>query len=162
AFAFSFKVAQSSEINAFSFAGGPVYVTTGLLDYVQSDPELAAVLAHEITHVMHHHLVQLIQRQAKAEQKMMWALLGRLLSGAASSPNFGNVMLGAQLYNIAKQSGYGQDAERDADKTGVAYLRRTRFNPIGMLTVMKRFARDEARRSVDMGIFQSHPYSKER
>jgi Zn-dependent protease with chaperone function len=162
AFAFSFKVADSKEVNAFSFAGGPVYVTTGLLDYVQSDHELAAVLAHEIAHVMHHHLVALIQKQSKAEQKMMWALLAGLLSGAAASPDFSNVLLGAQLYNIAKQNGYGRDAERDADKTGVEYLTRTRFNPVGMLTVMKRFARDEARRSVELGIFQSHPYAKER
>jgi predicted Zn-dependent protease len=162
AFAFSFKVAESKEINAFSFAGGPVYVTTGLLDYIQSDHELAAVLAHEIAHVMHHHLVALIQKQSKTEQKMMWALLAGLLSGAAASPDFSNVMMGAQLYAIAKQNGYGRDAERDADKTGVAYLTRTRFNPVGMLTVMKRFARDEARRSVELGIFQSHPYAKER
>jgi len=162
AFAFSFKVAQSSEVNAFSFAGGPVFVTTGLLDYIQSDHELAAVLAHEITHVMHHHLVALIHQQAKMQQKMMWALLAGLLSGGAASPDFANVLMGAQLYAIAKQNGYGRDAERDADKTGVEYLTRTRFNPIGMLTVMKRFARDEARRSIEMGIYQSHPYAKER
>jgi len=162
AFAFSFKVADSKEVNAFSFAGGPIYITTGLLNYVQSDHELAAVIAHEIAHVTRHHLVQLIQKQSKAEQKLMWALLAGILAGAATSPDFSNVMMGAQLYTIAKQYGYGRDAERDADRIAVQYLRRTRFNPVGMLTVMKRFARDEAIRGVDLGIFQSHPYSRER
>jgi predicted Zn-dependent protease len=162
AFAFSFKVAQSKEVNAFSLAGGPIYVTTGLLEYVQSDHELAAVLAHEVAHVTHHHLVQLIQKQSKAEQKLLWAMLAGLLTGAAGSPDFGNVMMGAQLYTIAKQYGYGRDAERDADKTAVKYLQRTRYSPIGMLTVMKRFARDEARQGRELGIFQSHPYARER
>jgi beta-barrel assembly-enhancing protease len=162
-FAYTFKILDSKEVNAFSFAGGPVFVTTGLLDYVQSDHELAAVLAHEVAHVAHHHLVMLIDRQAKTEKKMLWLLLASVLAGGANSPEFGNVLVGAQLYSIAKQNGYGRDAERDADHTGVLYLLRTKYNPVGMLTVMKRFARDESRTATrDMGIFLSHPYPRER
>jgi hypothetical protein len=162
-FAYSFKILQSDEVNAFSFAGGPIYVTTGLLKYVRSDHELAAVLAHEVAHVAHHHLVQLIDRQSRTEKKMLWLLLAGVLAGGASSPDFGNVLVGAQLYSIAKQNGYGREAERDADKTGLQYLLRTKYNPVGMLTVMKRFARDEARAPTrELGIFQSHPYPRER
>jgi hypothetical protein len=112
---------------------------------------------------MHHHLVQLIQRQSKTQQKMLWGLLAAVLAGGARSGELGNVMVGAQLYMIAKLNGYGREAERDADKTGLLYLRHTRFNPTGMLTVMKRFARDETRRgNPELGIYQSHPYSRER
>jgi hypothetical protein len=162
-FAYSFKILDSKEVNAFSFAGGPIYVTTGLLDYCRSDHELAAVLAHEVAHVAHHHLVQLIEKQSKTEKKMLWLLLAGVLAGGASSPDFGNVLVGAQLYSIAKQNGYGREAEKDADKTGLQYLLRTRYSPVGMLTVMKRFARDEARTATrELGIFQSHPYPRER
>jgi beta-barrel assembly-enhancing protease len=162
-FAYTFKILDSKEVNAFSLPGGPVYVTTGLLDYVQSDHELAAVLAHEVTHVAHHHMEMLIERQAKTEKKMLWVLLASILAGGANSAGFGNVLVGAQLYSIAKQNGYGREAERDADHTGVKYMLRTKYNPVGMLTVMKRFARDEARTATrDLGIFQSHPYPRER
>jgi beta-barrel assembly-enhancing protease len=162
-FAYTFKILDSKEINAFSLAGGPIYVTTGLLDYVQSDHELAAVLSHEVAHVAHHHMVQLIDRQAKTEKKMLWVLLASILAGGANSAGFGNVLVGAQLYSIAKQNGYGREMERDADHTGLLYMLRTKYNPVGMLTVMKRFARDEARTATrDMGIFLSHPYPRER
>jgi Zn-dependent protease with chaperone function len=162
-FQFSFKIVKSREVNAFSLAGGPIYFTTGLLEYVQSDHELAAVMAHEMTHVLHHHLVHLVAKQAKTEQKMLWVMLASILAGAAGSPDFSNVLVGAQLYAIAKQYGYGREAESDADHTGLQFMIRSKYNPVGMLTFMRRLARDENRRPpVEMGIFQSHPYTKER
>jgi hypothetical protein len=130
---------------------------------VQSDHELAAVMAHEMTHVLHHHLVFLIARQSKTDRKMLWVMLASILAGAAGSPNASNLMVGAQLYSIAKQYGYGREAETDADRTGVQYMVRSKYSPVGMLTFMRRLARDEDRRPpVEMGIFQSHPYTKER
>src|SRR5947207_10676668 len=90
-------------------------------------------------------------------------MLASILAGAAASPGFGNALVGAQLYAVAKQNGYGREAESDADKTGVKLLERSRYSPVGMLTFMRRLARDENRRPpVEMGIFQSHPYTKER
>jgi hypothetical protein len=121
-------------------------------------------MAHEMTHVLHHHVILLAQRESKTEQKMLWVMLASILAGAASSPGFGNALVGAQLYAVAKQNGYGREAESDADKTGVKLLERTnKYSPVGMLTFMRRLARDENRRPpVEMGIFQSHPYTKER
>jgi hypothetical protein len=162
-FQFTYKIVRSPEVNAFSLAGGPVYFTTGLLKYVQSDHELAAVMAHEMTHVLHHHVLNLAQREAKTEQKMLWVMLASILAGATSSPGFGNALVGAQLYAVAKQNGYGREAEKDADHTGVMLMERSKYSPVGMLTFMQRLARDENRRPpVEMGIFQSHPYTKER
>lgn len=162
-FQFTYKIVKSREVNAFSLAGGPIYFTTGLLEYVQSDHELAAVMAHEMTHVLHHHVINLASKQAKTEQKMLWVMLASILAGAAASPGFSNALVGAQLYAVAKQNGYGREAESDADKTGVKLLQRSRYSPVGMLTFMRRLARDENRRPpVEMGIFQSHPYTKER
>jgi Zn-dependent protease with chaperone function len=162
-FQFSFKIVKAREVSAFSLAGGPIYFTTGLLEYVQSDHELAGVMAHEMAHVLHHHLVHLISRQSKIEQKMLWVMLASILAGATASPEFGNVLVGAQLYTIAKQFGYGRQAEWDADRTGLEYMRRSGYSPVGMLTFMRRLARDENRRPpVEMGIYQSHPYTKER
>lgn len=162
-FQWSYKIVKSREVNAFSLAGGPIYFTTALLEYVQSDHELAAVMAHEMTHVLHHHVLMLGKREAKAEQKMLWVMLASILAGAANGPGFSNALIGAQLYSVAKQNGYGREAEKDADHTGVLIMLHSPYNPVGMLTFMQRLARDEdSRPAVEMGIFQSHPYTKER
>jgi hypothetical protein len=162
-FQFTYKIVRSREVNAFSLAGGPIYFTTGLLDYVQSDHELAAVMAHEMSHVLHHHVVLLAQKEAKTEQKMLWVMLASILAGAAGGPGIGNALVGAQLYAVAKQNGYGREAETDADRNGIALLVRSKYSPVGSLTFMQRLARDENRRPpVEMGIYQSHPYTQDR
>jgi len=162
-FEYTFKVVDDKDVNAFSLPGGFIYVNKGLLDYVQSDHELAAVLAHEIAHAAHHHLLKLGQENEKINRRVtLPALLVMVLSGAPAR-DLSNVMLGVQLYQIAKLNGFTQEAEIDADRAAILYLMRTKYNPVGMLTFMERLARDEARRPErQLGIFRTHPPSKER
>jgi predicted Zn-dependent protease len=64
------KVVNSHDVNAFSFPGGAVYVTTGLLDYVQDESELASVLAHEIGHIAARHLMNRLSLEVRS--KALW------------------------------------------------------------------------------------------
>ncbi|MDW8320929.1 MAG: M48 family metalloprotease [Armatimonadota bacterium] len=162
-FQYTFKVVDDKDVNAFSLPGGFIYVNKGLLDYVQSDHELAAVLAHEIAHAAHHHLLRLGQENEKINRRVtLPALLVMVLSGAPPR-DLSNVMMGVQLYQIAKLNGFTQEAEMDADHAAILYLRQTGYNPVGMLTFMERLARDEARRPErQLGIFRTHPPSRER
>lgn len=161
-FDYSFKIIDDKDANAFALPGGFVYVNKGLLDYVQSDDELAGVLAHEISHVAHHHGMQLL----KTEQKQLTAMALALIVGAAAgvdTNSIGELAQAMTLVRIAKLSSYGQDAEIDADRTAVAYLAETKYNPVGMLTFMERYARDEIRKpQLNYGIFATHPPSTER
>ena len=161
-FDYSFKIIDDKDANAFALPGGFVYVNKGLLDYVQSDDELAGVVAHEIAHVAHHHGMQLL----KAEQKQLTAMALALIVGASvgvDSSHIGELAQAMTLIRIAKLSSYGQDAEVDADRTAVAYLAETKYNPVGMLTFMERYARDEIRKpQINFGIFATHPPSTER
>lgn len=167
-FEFDFKLVKTKsgarEVNAFSFAGGPVFVSTDLMDYARSDHELAAVLAHECTHVTYHHVIHMVSRQAKAQKGMLWGALAAVLLGATTGAGDTALagMYGSQLYGIAKLTGYGRDLEREADHVGIDLMTRTSYSPVGMLTFMKKLARDDARRGDEMGIYQSHPYSSER
>lgn len=160
-FKYTFQIIDDKEINAFSLPGGHIYVNKGLLDYVQSEDELAGVIAHEIAHSSHHHVIQL----AKEQQKQMLTMAIAILAGAAlgGGDAVSEVAYGANLVTIAKMSAYGQNAERDADRTAVEYMTLAKYNPVGMLTFMERLARDEARRPyVDWGIFRTHPESYKR
>lgn len=162
-FPYTFKIVDDKDVNAFSLPGGFIYVNKGLLDYVQSDHELAAVLAHEIAHAAHHHLVKLGQENEKINRRVtLPALLVLVLTGAPAR-DLNNVMMGVQLYQIAKLNGFTQEAEMDADRAAIYYLTHTKYNPVGMLTFMERLARDEARRPErQLGIFRTHPPSRER
>jgi len=159
-FDYSFKIIDDKDVNAFSLPGGHIYVNKGLLDYVQSDDELAGVLAHEIVHASHHHIMQLVKEQNKQLLTMAIAVLA---GAALGGQDVLQLAYGANLVTIAKMSAYGQKAERDADRTSIQYMISAKYNPVGILTFMERLARDERRRpQVDWGIFRTHPPSHAR
>jgi len=160
-FAYTFQIVDEKDVNAFALPGGFLYVNKGLLDYVQSDDELAGVIAHEIAHASHHHIMQLVKEQNKQMLTMAIAVLAGFALGGGQAA--GEMAYGANLVTIAKMSAYGQEAEKDADTTSVEYVSFAKYNPVGMLTFMERLARDEVRKPyIDWGIFRTHPPSYER
>ena len=64
-FKYSFKVIDSPEVNAFALPGGYIYVYTGIRKIAQTDDELAAILAHEITHSEQHHYARQFKKASK-------------------------------------------------------------------------------------------------
>jgi len=167
-FEYTIKVIDDEKlVNAFSLAGGPIYVTRGLLDFTPSDDELASVLAHECAHVAYHHVVQVVKKEKKLTSRQLWALLATVVAGAAGggaiASSAGTALMGAQLVTQAMMSGYGRELEHEADRIGVMALAGTQYNPLGMLTFMQKLARgDRLRGNPDYGIYQSHPFSNER
>ncbi len=158
-FDYQFDIIEDKDINAFCVPGGHIYIFRGLLDFVQSDDELAAVIAHETTHAAHHHMVFLLKRQAALENAQAIALLATIMSGAKGSDVF-NIAQGITLFNIAKLNGYGMQAERDADAGAIHYMMQAGYNPVGLLTFMERLARRPE--FVDLGIYRSHPLDADR
>ncbi|MDO8682540.1 MAG: M48 family metalloprotease [Armatimonadota bacterium] len=160
-FDYTFKIIDDKEVNAFCLPAGRVYVNKGLLDFVQSDHELAGVLAHEIVHASHHHMLALLNEQSKLNNKLALVLLAALL-GKAPSRDLGNLVIGAQLVQIAKMSAYGQEAEADADRVAVDYLARTPYNPVGMLTFIERLSSKTELYENNLGFLQTHPSTGDR
>ncbi len=151
---YTFKIVDLDVPNALSLPGGFVYVTKGLLSFVRSDHELAAVLAHEIAHAAHRHQIEMIHHSNEAA---FWTLMVAILSREPA------IAAGAQLISLSLLSGYTRDLEKDADLTSIAYLVKTPFTPVGVLTVMERLAHEEALRpQVDPGAFADHPTVQER
>lgn len=158
-FEFKFDIIEEDDVNAFCVPGGHIYVYRGLLKFVESDQELALVIAHEVTHAAHHHMVYLLQRQAAMDNVTAVALLATMLGGAKSSDLY-NIKTGIELLSIARLNGYGMQAERDSDAGAVRYAMAADYNPVGLLTFMERLARKPE--FVDYGIFRSHPLDAER
>jgi predicted Zn-dependent protease len=166
-FNYTFKVVDDKDVNAYSLPGGFIYVNKGLLDYVHSDDELAGVLAHEISHAAHHHVMKLLHEQKKIDRiltPLEIAALAMIIKGGGQGGNAGAGLLeGSNLYATAKVNGYGVEAEKDADHTGMLLMTHTHFNPVGLYTFQIRLAAYERSKIAgELGIFRTHPPGPER
>jgi beta-barrel assembly-enhancing protease len=160
-FHYTYHVIKGKDINAFSLPGGYIYVFEGLLNYIESDDELAGVLAHETAHAAFRHVAVLQHEEAKVQSITLPLVLLSILAGGANSG--AEAMQVGNLVGMAKGSGWSLKAELAADEGGFQYLEKSRYNPTAMLTLMERLARDERNGpQYSLGILQSHPPSKER
>ena len=127
---YQFAVVDSPEINAFALPGGYIYVTRGILAYLNSEAELAAVLGHEIGHVTARHSVQ--QMSAATAANVGASVLQILVPQVRNSAGdlLINTLGGALL------SGYGREHELEADRLGAEYLARTGYDPQAMIKVV--------------------------
>ncbi len=159
---YRFTVIDSSDINAFALPGGYIYIHRGLLAYLNSEAELAAVLGHEVGHVAARHSVQ------QQSQSNAWGIFGRAVAigtGIGAAAELTNVLGSAFV------RGYGREMELEADGLGAQYLARSGYDPQAMIEVVKvlksqeEFARDQAASqgkevpaaSGYHGLFDTHP-----
>lgn len=111
-----FAVLQTDVVNAFSCPGGFIFITTGALDQIDSEAELAAVLGHEIAHATQKHILKEIKRANTISAGMDAAK-------SASSGSFLSDELGEKISNLAYEklftTGLSRRDEQEADKIGV-------------------------------------------
>lgn len=155
---FTFTVVDSPQINAFALPGGYIYVTRGIMAYMNSEAELAGVLGHEIGHVTARHGVR------QQSTQTLTGLLG--MAVAVGTKGKYNDLIGTASQALV--SGYGRDHELEADRLGAEYLARTGRDPeemievVGVLKDQEVFDRDVAKAEgreprAYHGLFASHP-----
>ena len=162
---YHFTILDSPVVNAFALPGGYVYITRGMLAYLNSESELAGVLGHEIGHVTARHGVG---------QHTRSTLLSLLAEVAVLATNAGSGWRDAAgLVNTAIVRGYGRQAELEADRLGAQYIARVGYRPQKMLDLLavlkaqeeyeKQRAKEEDRAPVVYhGVFSTHPKNEER
>jgi predicted Zn-dependent protease len=144
---YTFKVLRGREVNAVSLPGGFIYATEGLLRFVQSDHELAFVMAHEVGHVAARHHVAIIERH-------FWlAVVARLLTGG--DPSAGQI---ADILRFFLTRGFSREAEFEADDLGVTYAHRAGYDAAAGLVFMQRLRAAEGRDPSQFEVlFRTHP-----
>jgi predicted Zn-dependent protease len=153
-FQYSFKVIDSPEINAFALPGGYVYVFTGLRKVAQTDDELAAVLAHEITHAEQHHFARQYKKASKRG-----ALL-TVASIAVGLPNIAQQVVGLVDFSMSQK--YSRTHEFEADHIGLERMTRAGFKPAGMVSLLQKLSQENGKSSRLDKWFGSHPDSPQR
>lgn len=159
-FEYTFKVIEDNDVNAFSVPGGFIYIYRGLLNEVESDDELAAVIAHEVAHAANRHVVTLIKERSRVELLTLPVIIAAILAGGQAAPG---IVTAAQALQQSLTSGWSQSAELDADRTGFFYMTKSSFHPVAMLTFLERLAfKEKTSPRIDWGIFRTHPPSSAR
>lgn len=144
---YNVKILEDDEVNAFSTVGGYIYLDEGLLDFVQSDDELAGVIGHETGHIERRHAVNLNNR----------ATLLNILFGIGSlfSPliyQFGQL---AEAGIVARMQ---RDDEFQADAYGLLLMSRAGYDPDAMVTFMRHLeATHNQHSSIVDRYFADHP-----
>lgn len=160
---FKFTVIDSPEINAFALPGGYVYINRGLLAYLNSEAELAAVLGHEIGHITARHAVQ---QQSRGSLARVASGVGGIVAAVATGSGYigSQIMDVGSLWAQAGLSGFGREHELEADTLGAEYLLRAGYNPqavIAVVTVLKNqedFNTKVANQQPSYhGLFSTHP-----
>ena len=156
---YKFHVVQSREINGFSLPGGHVYITTALLR-LANENELAAVLAHEIGHIVARHSLKTLQKSQEYDE--IAKSIGELTGVAGSTARDIGVALG-QMLGSQLLTAHSRDEEREADFLGVRGMARAGFDPQGMITMFQKLQRVEEQDSSLLGtLFSDHPDAGER
>ena len=160
---YRFTVLDSPEINAFALPGGYIYINRGLMAYMSSEEELAAVLGHEIGHVTARHSVK-----QYSQAQLMGVLSAAIeINSGRTAGDIANLASGALL------SGYGREMELEADDLGAQYIYQDGYSPQGMYDVLAVLKDQEIyskkvakQRGIEPrnyhGVFASHPSNDKR
>ncbi len=161
---FTFSVLDSEMINAFAAPGGYIYVSRGLLPFLDNEEELAGVIGHEIAHVdaSHHG-----RRKAASVTSKLASITAYIITGS------GELAQASDMYGAELISGYGREMELEADGLGAEYMYKAGYDPQALLqviTVLKdqeQYARIQARSAGKPGgsyhgLYASHPRNDKR
>lgn len=158
-----FFLVNHDEVNAFALPGDAIGVNVGLVDTTRSESELAAVLAHEMTHVSQHHIAQQLIRSRQMRIPLLLSSVAAIALGSL------NPELGAGAF-MGSMAGFQQSAinftrahEEEADRLGIKNLYQAHFDPNSMANFFSWLQNQERYYSHETPSFLlTHPVSLER
>ncbi len=137
---YHFLLLDSDEINAFAAPGGLITVSRGMVRCCQSEDELVAVLAHEVSHVDHQHGLKAIKKgRLTTALTTLGATAGKTLAGsdlAQVTQAFEGTI--GDITSTMMNNGYSRTTEYEADKGAVAIMKKLGYNPAALVSMLER------------------------
>jgi predicted Zn-dependent protease len=134
-FRYKFFIVVDPSMNAFAVPGGYIFINTGMIRLANREGEVAAVLAHEISHVYARHMAKMME---KAKIVTVASLLGALasvfLGGALAQP----LLMGSMAAGESAMLKYSRANEAEADSLGFKWMVKAGYNPRDMVTIFSK------------------------
>src|SRR3984885_3372696 len=152
-FPYTFKVVREKSINAFALPRGPIYVHTGLIE-AASESQLAAVMGHEISHVVMRHSTRQASRAMKAQIPL--AILGGVLGAGVGGWAGALGQMGISLTAGSVMMKYSRDAETESDMVGAQIMYDAGYDPEAAVSFFQKL-KEQSGGSGGPQFLASHP-----
>jgi predicted Zn-dependent protease len=157
-----FRAFRDPVPNAFALPNGSIYVSTGLLALMDNESQLAAIIAHEMTHVLRRHsYFQNRSNRKKFLTMNIMAAVGAFAPGGVAGAVITIVTAIAPFIVMATIYGYSQDLERDADMKGIEMMMSAEYPPEEMVKALKLLSNDIEGEQIRL-FYNDHPSLQER
>lgn len=148
---YRFTALNDESINAFALPGGYIFITRGMLEKLQTEAQLAAILAHETVHVVARDTANVMSNEIG---------ISILLSAATSERMPQGVLTAADLTRQILGLSYSREDERSADLAGLNYMVAAGYDPYGMVETIQMLQNQHQIRPVEF--FSTHPSARNR
>jgi len=139
----TFKISEEDEVNAYANGNNEIYIYKGLIQHVQDDNELAAVISHELGHIVNSHV---------AKQ----SIIGTILNIGTSKITNKNAAATAAIASNMSTLKLSRTHEYQADMTGADLLIGAGYNPLAMISVLNKICGNY------IDVIESHPSGDKR
>lgn len=148
---YHFAAIDHKSVNAFALPGGYVFITKGMLEKLNSEAQLAGVLAHETTHIVARHSSVAMSRQVGIQLLLTAVVSSTRSAAAAQAADATQQIIGLR---------FSRDDEREADRIGMDYMVAACYDPHGMVETMQMLERENEASPIDF--LSSHPSPQNR
>ncbi|PMP96174.1 MAG: hypothetical protein C0169_04725 [Thermodesulfobacterium geofontis] len=138
-FNFKFYLIKDETFNAFSVPGGYIFINSGIFEDIDSEEELAGIMAHEMAHNLCRHIARRIESIKKMQVAITAATLAAILLGGGKAGE--TVGIASSAFAETKLLSYSRADEEEADRTGFEILIKAGYSPWGMVSVMEKLSR---------------------
>jgi len=150
-FEYRFVALNHESTNAFALPGGHIFITRGMLEKLETESQLAAILAHEVAHVVARDTMNVMSNQIGIDA---------LLSAVTSESTPAGVTTAANLTNQIIGLSYSREDEKTADLAGLDYMTWAGYNPYGMVETVQMLQNLQESRQIEF--FSTHPSPQNR
>ncbi len=150
-FEYHFTAVGDKSINAIALPGGYIFITKGMLEKLATEAQLAAILGHEIVHVVARDSLNVMSNEIG---------IGILLSAVISEHTPEGALVAADMAHQILGLRYSRKDEREADLGGLDYMVRAGYNPYGMVETMQMLQNQQKERPIEF--FSTHPSPRNR
>ena len=166
---YSIGVLDTNVINAFATPGGHILISRGMLKSANSEDELAAIIAHEISHIQLEHSIKAIKKNTRTQNAgkfatMTYAYL-KSLQGNKSEQDINLIkQSGVLITSISTElinTGYSKNSEYNADKMAIYLLEKTGYNPNSMITMLENLKKNKSKNYL-LAFGKTHPRPNQR